>query len=44
VKILIDVNIFIGVMTKRANWEDSLRILNEEWLAVGTIAKVEADL
>jgi len=85
VKILVDVNIFIDVMTKRANWEGSLRILNlvvdlqrskaglrhwlsrsftsfgcewpmkgqpaqisiltpEEWLADGTVAKIEADL
>jgi predicted nucleic acid-binding protein len=28
VKILVDVNVFIDVMTKRANWEGSLRILN----------------
>ena len=27
-KILVDVNVFIDVMTKRANWEGSLRILN----------------
>jgi predicted nucleic acid-binding protein len=28
VKILVDVNVFIDVITKRANWEGSLRILN----------------
>jgi hypothetical protein len=28
VKILINVNVFFNVMTKRANWEGSLRILN----------------
>lgn len=27
-KILVDVNIFIDVMTKRAHWEGSLRVLN----------------
>jgi predicted nucleic acid-binding protein len=44
VKILVDINVFIDMMTKRANWEGSLRTLNEEWLAVGTVAKLEADL
>jgi hypothetical protein len=28
VKILVDVNVFIDVMTKRANWEGSIRTLN----------------
>jgi predicted nucleic acid-binding protein len=28
VKILVDVNVFIDVLTKRMNWEGSLRILN----------------
>ncbi len=27
-KILVDVNVFIDVLTKRANWQESLRILN----------------
>jgi len=27
-KLLVDVNIFIDVMTQRAHWEDSLRVLN----------------
>jgi predicted nucleic acid-binding protein len=27
-KILVDVNVFIDVMTKRDNWEGSLRVLN----------------
>ena len=29
-KVLVDVNVFIDVMTKRANWQGSLRVLNEE--------------
>lgn len=44
-KILVDVNVFIDVMTKRANWEGSLRILNlvrrspevEGWTSAPTI-------
>jgi predicted nucleic acid-binding protein len=28
VKILVDVNVFIDVLTKRAGWEGSLRVLN----------------
>jgi predicted nucleic acid-binding protein len=28
VKILVDVNVFIDVLTKRANWEGSLQVLN----------------
>jgi hypothetical protein len=44
VKILVNANVFIDVMMKRANWGGSLRILNGEWLAVGTVAKIEADL
>jgi predicted nucleic acid-binding protein len=27
-KILVDVNVYIDVLTKRANWEESLRVLN----------------
>lgn len=27
-KILVDVNVYIDVLTKRANWEGSLRVLN----------------
>jgi predicted nucleic acid-binding protein len=45
VKILVDVNVFIDVMTKRANWEGSLRILNlvrrslevEGWISALTV-------
>lgn len=44
-KILVDVNIFIDVMTKRAHWEGSLRVLNlvrqapeiEGWAAALTV-------
>ena len=27
-RILVDVNVYIDVLTKRANWEESLRVLN----------------
>jgi hypothetical protein len=45
VKILVDVNVFIDVLTKRANWEGSLRVLNlvrtspevEGWVAALTV-------
>jgi hypothetical protein len=45
VKVLVDVNIFIDVMTKRANWQTSLRVLSlvrlapevEGWIAALTI-------
>jgi predicted nucleic acid-binding protein len=45
VKVLVDVNIFIDVMTKRSNWEGSLRVLNlvrrspeiEGWISALTV-------
>jgi hypothetical protein len=45
VKVLVDVNIFIDVMTKRANWQTSLRVLSlvrrapevEGWTAALTV-------
>jgi hypothetical protein len=45
VKILVDVNVFIDVMTKRANWQGSLRTVNlartspaiEGWTSVLTV-------
>jgi hypothetical protein len=45
VKVLVDVNIFIDVMTKRANWQTSLRVLSlvrrapevEGWIAALTV-------
>ena len=44
-KILVDVNIFIDVMTKRANWQGSLRTVNlaratpeiESWISALTV-------
>ena len=44
-KILVDVNVFIDVLTKRANWQESLRVLNlvrntpdiEGWISALTI-------
>lgn len=44
-KILVDVNVFIDVLTKRANWQESLRVLNlvrntpaiEGWVSALTI-------
>ena len=44
-KILVDVNVFIDVMTKRANWQTSLRVLSlarqspevEGWIAALTV-------
>ena len=44
-KVLVDVNVFIDVLTKRANWEGSLRILNlvrkipevEGWVSALTV-------
>lgn len=44
-KVLVDVNIFIDVFTKRANWEGSLRVLNlvrrapevEGWISALTV-------
>jgi len=45
VKILVDVNVFIDVITKRANWQTSLRVLSlvrqspevEGWVAALTV-------
>jgi predicted nucleic acid-binding protein len=45
VKILVDVNVFVDVMTKRANWQGSMRALNlartspeiEGWTSVLTV-------
>ena len=44
-KILVDVNVFIDVMTKRANWQGSVRIVNlartspeiEGWISALTV-------
>ena len=44
-KILVDVNVFIDVLTKRTNWEGSLRVLNlvrksvevEGWISALTV-------
>ena len=44
-KVLVDVNVFIDVLTKRANWEGSLRVVNlvrtsaevEGWIAALTV-------
>jgi len=40
VKILVDVNVFIDVLTKRTNWEGSLRVVN----LVRKSAKVEGSI
>jgi predicted nucleic acid-binding protein len=45
VKILVDVNVFIDVLTRRANWDGSLRVLNlvrrfpeiEGWVSALTV-------
>jgi hypothetical protein len=45
VKILVDVNVYIDVLTKRAGWEEGLRVLNlvrkspevEGWASVLTV-------
>jgi hypothetical protein len=44
-KILVDVNVYIDVLTKRAGWEESLRVLNlvrtsrevEGWVSALTV-------
>lgn len=44
-KVLVDVNVFIDVITKRANWDGSLRVLNlvrrspaiEGWISALTV-------
>lgn len=44
-KVLVDVNVFIDVITRRANWEENLRVLNlvrrspevEGWISALTV-------